>query len=183
MERVAFDAVEPGPSTGAATARRLSDALDADTVAINHYSVASDERVSGLHAHGDQEEIFVVLDGTATIETLDGVVQLESSEVLRFPPGEYQSVRNEHAEPVELLAIGAPPESEDVRIPLPCPDCGHEFRRPSVTESGPVLQCPACGAQEAATCSNCGGESLCAVLGPNGDPVSSCSDCGMTEEH
>lgn len=182
MERVAFDVVESGPTAGTATAHRLSDVLETDDVAINHYTVASGERISGLHAHGDQEEIFVVLNGTATIETLDGAVEVDTGKVVRFPPGEYQSVTNDGTVPLAVLAIGAPRDSDDVRIPLPCPDCGHEFREPTLTESGPALACPACDVQIPATCPDCGSEDLQAVLDSSGEPVSLCSECGATSK-
>ncbi|GAB3681732.1 hypothetical protein GCM10028857_06390 [Salinarchaeum chitinilyticum] len=182
MERVAFDAVDPAPSAGAATAHRLSDVLGTEAVAINHYAVAPGERVSGLHAHGDQEELFVVLEGTATIETLDGPVDVDAGETVRFAPGEYQSVTNDARSSLEVLAIGAPRDSTDIRIPLPCPNCDHEFREPTRTDSGPALTCPACDEQQPAICSACGSHELQAVLDADGEPVSRCSECGAKQE-
>jgi uncharacterized cupin superfamily protein len=48
---------------------RLSAALDATSVAINRYRLAPGEEFpGGLHAHADQEEVFVVLEGEATFD-------------------------------------------------------------------------------------------------------------------
>ena len=182
MNRVAMDELESGPTAGTAAVHRVSEALGCEHVAINHYAVAPGERISGLHAHGDQEECFVVLEGTATIETLDGDVELASGEAIRFAPGEYQSVTNDDTRELVVLAIGAPSESDEVRIPLACPDCGHDFREPAMLDSGPALVCPDCGSETPATCPACGGEDLHAALGHHGDPVSVCADCGTTTE-
>jgi mannose-6-phosphate isomerase-like protein (cupin superfamily) len=180
MERIAIDDLEPGTSDVGAEARGISTALGATDVTINHYTVAPGERISGLHAHGDQEEIFLVDGGVATIETLDGKFEVESGAAVRFGVGESQSVTNGGPQELAVLAIGAPPESEEVRIPLACPDCGHEFRRPVLLEGGPGLVCPDCGAAEAAECLECGSVELHAALGDDGDPVSVCGDCGAT---
>jgi len=182
MKQVTIDEVEPWPSGGDAAARELGAILGAEHVAINHYTVEPGDRVSGLHAHGDQEEVFLVLEGTATIETLEGDVELESGEAIRFAPGEYQSVTNDATRELVVLAIGAPSDSEDLRIPLPCPECGHDWREPVLTDSGPVLVCPDCGAEAPATCPACGGEEVHAAMGHAGEPVSVCADCGTTTE-
>jgi hypothetical protein len=56
-------------------------------VAINHYQVPAGEGLpSGLHAHYDQEEVFVVLAGEATFETLrEGEVTVGARAAIRFP--------------------------------------------------------------------------------------------------
>lgn len=180
MERIALEELEPGTSDVGAAAGGLSAALGATDVTINHYVVAPGDRISGLHAHGDQEEIFLVLEGVATVETLDGKFDVESGVAVRFGPGEYQSVTNQGPRELAVLAIGAPPESEDVRIPIGCPDCGNDFRRPAMLGDGPGLECPECGAGEPAECPECGSADLHAALGGDGEPVSVCGDCGAT---
>ncbi|MDS0299034.1 cupin domain-containing protein [Halogeometricum sp. S1BR25-6] len=71
MERVAFDTVEPSAYETSAERRSLSDPLGTTDVALNRYRVAPGDRLAGLHAHPGQEEVFVVLAGEATFETLD----------------------------------------------------------------------------------------------------------------
>jgi uncharacterized cupin superfamily protein len=181
MERIALEDLESGTSDVGAAAGGLSEALGATDVGINHYTVAPGDRISGLHAHGDQGEIFLVPEGIATIETLDaGTFEVESGAAVRFGPGEYQSVTNDGPEELAVLAIGAPPESQDVRIPIGCPDCGHDFRRPAMLDDAPGLECPECGAGAAAVCPECGSEDIHAALGEGDEPVSVCGDCGAT---
>jgi len=157
MEKIAIDDVETG-GMGDADVRRLADPLGTTDVAINHYALEPGERFSGgLHTHMDQEEVFYVLAGTATFETpasgSDGEhassdeVVVDAGELIRFAPGEYQSGKNAGEEPVRALALGAPKESEDVRVPETCRDCGHENMRFIPGEDGFTLVCPECGTE------------------------------------
>ena len=73
MEKATLDDVEPMPyDTDLHSDRRdLTDPLSLANVAIVQYALAPGERLSGaVHTHMDQEEIFVVLDGEITFETL-----------------------------------------------------------------------------------------------------------------
>jgi len=185
MERVTVDDLDPTDDGRDRERRGLSGALGTTDVAVNHYRLAPGERISGLHAHGDQEEVFLVVEGEATWETLDGTATVASGELVRFGPGEYQSGTNGSDGEVVVLAMGAPPDSEDVRIPLACPDCGHEYVRPTLAADGetPVLSCPDCGAETDAACSACGSYDVRAALADDGEtPVSSCRDCGHESE-
>jgi mannose-6-phosphate isomerase-like protein (cupin superfamily) len=195
MERADIDSVEPRAVGGDSDCRRLADSLDADDLAVNRYRIAPGEGFpSGLHAHGDQEEVFVVLDGEATFETLgpekrDGrEVTVGAGEAVRFAPGEYQSGRNAGDGDLVALALGAPRDSDDVRIPLDCPACSHDYLRPEAgggdggSQSGVVLTCPACGAENVPEgCPACGTE-MRVALGESDDgraeTVVVCPDCG-----
>jgi len=162
MEKVAIDDVETG-GMGDADVRRLADPLGTSDVAVNHYTLDPGERFSGgLHTHMDQEEVFYVLSGTATFETPasesdaerasgdaagDDEVAVDAGELIRFAPGEYQSGKNDGDEVVRALALGAPKESEDVRVPETCRDCGHENMRFIPGDDGFTLVCPECGTE------------------------------------
>lgn len=197
MEKVTVDDVEPSQSAGEAVRRALAEPLDTTDLAINHYRLDPDERISGLHGHGDQEEVFVVVDGSATFETLDiedsagdddvgydaGEVTVDAGETIRFAPGEYQSGKNVSGETAVVYGLGAPRDSEDVRIPLTCPECDLGYRRPAMADDGEtvVLACPGCGAESRVECPECGGNDLTATLDEVGKaPVSRCLDCGAT---
>ncbi|WP_265108958.1 cupin domain-containing protein [Halosolutus halophilus] len=158
MEHVSIDEIDPEPYENAwqSDRRALSDPLNATNLAITRYALEPGERFSGsVHAHADQEEVFVVLEGTATFETRAGDVTVEKDEAIRFAPGEFQSGYNDGEADLVALAIGAPRETEDVRIDripvlddrdVACPDCGHDSMRiPDESDSG--LVCPACGAE------------------------------------
>lgn len=178
MERVSLDGRDDGE--GVAT-RRLSAALGAEHVAVNHYRVPPGEGFpAGLHAHMDQEEVFVVLDGGATFETLDGRVTVRAGEAIRFAPGEFQTGVNEGDETLVALALGAPRYSDEVRLPLDCPDCGHDDLRLD-TDRGVTFDCPDCGTEHVpAPCPECDSEDLGVRLGPEGRPVVVCGDCGAS---
>ncbi|MFC7071320.1 cupin domain-containing protein [Halobaculum lipolyticum] len=147
MEHVDIDDVDEGGFGNGVTMRPLADPLGAEDLAINHYRLEPGEGFSGgLHTHLDQEELFVVLSGTATFETMDDEVEVGAGEAIRFAPGEYQTGRNEGEEPVEALALGAPANSTEVRVPAECRECGHDALAAIPAEDGMAFECPECGA-------------------------------------
>lgn len=150
MEHVDVDEVEPtamGEDEGEGPDRRgLTEPLGTTDLAINRYVLAPGEAFSGgLHAHLDQEEVFYVVSGTAAFETPETTVEVGPDEAVRFAPGEYQQGRNEGDEEVLALALGAPRDSEEVRVPGTCPDCGTEGLGIEMGEAGPQTVCPDCG--------------------------------------
>lgn len=200
MEHVAIADLDPvGFSDG--TARRgLSGALGTTDVAINRHRIAPGESFpGGLHTHRDQEEVFVVLGGEATFETwvprdegpgadgnvpgdADGVV-VAAGEAVRFAPGEFQSGRNDADADLLALALGAPRDSEDVRLPLPCPDCGHGDVRLDTGGEELTFVCPDCSAEHVpAACPDCGHDDLRVTLSDRDRPVVRCWGCGAEFE-
>ncbi|ELY92980.1 hypothetical protein C483_06610 [Natrialba hulunbeirensis JCM 10989] len=186
MEHISIDNIESTPYDDLHTDRRdLAAPLGTDHLAITHYVLESGERFSGsVHAHMDQEEVFVVLEGEVTFEVVrvdgehdeqdeqngldehdeydeqderdetDGVeLTVAEREAIRFAPGEFQSGRNDGDERVVALALGAPRDSDDVRITripvlddrdVSCPDCDHDHLRIG-REGEAELICPECG--------------------------------------
>ncbi|MFC4439466.1 MULTISPECIES: cupin domain-containing protein [Natrialbaceae] len=153
MERVSIDDLESEPYDEAYQSDRrvLSDALNTAHLAVTRYALEPGERFSGsVHAHADQEEVFVVLEGEATFETRAGEVAVEEDEVIRFAPGEFQSGRNAADETLVALALGAPRETDDIRIDripvlddrnVSCPECERDSMRiPTDGRSGLVCQ-------------------------------------------
>ncbi|PSQ19642.1 cupin [Halobacteriales archaeon QS_8_69_26] len=151
MEHVSIDDVEPGAMGADVDRRGLSDPLSTEDLAINHYRLEPGERLSGgLHAHMDQEEVFVVVEGEATFERLEGEdVIVAGGEAVRFAPGDYQSGVNDGDGELRVLALGAPRDSEDVRVPRDCPECGNDNLRVLPAEDGEGFDsvCPECGAE------------------------------------
>jgi len=159
----------------------LSDALGTTDVAIERYRLTPGEGLpSGLHTHLDQEEVFLVLDGTVTFETLSAPVVVDAGEAVRFGPGEYQTGANEGESPATVLAIGAPKESEAVRVPLDCPDCGHRGLSPGWVDGEVLLGCPECGAEHRTRgCPECERAEMTVTSGEKeGETVVVCPDCG-----
>ncbi len=183
MRRVVIETAEPTTIGTASERHGLSEPLGTTDVAINHYDLAAGESLpGGLHTHIDQEEIFVILEGSVTFETLDGEMTVHEGEVVRFEPGEYQSGRNDADSNAVLLALGAPRETTDMRIPLGCPDCGHRNLRLE-TDDGLTFDCPGCGSEHVPRdCPACGHDELRVTLDEAGQPVAACRDCGAEYE-
>jgi len=109
----------------AADKRALSSALDTDELAVNYYELAPGDTFGfGYHRHPGQEEVFYVIEGTATFETEDGEVDVSAGEAVRFAPGEWQLGRNADEERVRALAMGAPKDTRETEMLRECPDCG-----------------------------------------------------------
>jgi len=154
MERVAVDAVEAAPEGDLTVARRpLGEALGTTDVAVNHYRLAPGEAlVGGLHAHMDQEEVFLVLDGVVTFATTRDAsatprsVRVPAGEAIRFGRGEYQHGRNAGDDPAVVLALGAPPDSTSGREPRSCEACGEsDYLDTAMVDGDLRARCPNCG--------------------------------------
>jgi len=133
MKKVSTGEVDRVPSE-ASVRRPLADAVGAEHVSVNYYELAPGESFAfGFHKHGNQEELFFVIEGTATFETEDGDVVVESGDIVRFAPGERQRGWNRGDERVVALALGAPRETGESEVLRECPDCGertpHTFTR------------------------------------------------------
>jgi uncharacterized cupin superfamily protein len=186
VDRVAIEDVPPDAIETDSERRRLADPLGAEGVAVTHYRVApGDGLPAGLHAHPEQEELFVVLAGVAAFEVLlpreDGhetrEVTVEASEAVRFAPGEFQSGHNAGDDELVVFAFGAPREAEPVLTPLPCPDCGHDELRIDAAASGVELVCPDCAAAHVpGGCPDCGAEMRATLR--RGDVGVACPACG-----
>lgn len=148
MERIAIDDVEPNAYNRDIDRRALSEPLNTSDVAVNYYRLEPGERFSGgLHTHMDQEEIFLIVEGQATFETKTEEVSVESGEAIRFAPGDFQSGKNDGESELIAYALGGPRDSEDVRVPQACPDCGHDNMRAVPADEGFDLVCPECGTE------------------------------------
>lgn len=158
MERVTVDDVENRPNPLGVHGVRLpiSRALGTEDVALVEYELEPGEQFSGgLHTHHDQEELFYVLEGSATFEVGEEreEVAVEAGQVIRFPPGEFQNGHNHSDDVVRAVAIGAPGARHnwaDLESLAPCSACGeetsHSVRKPN--EDGVMqLVCNECGAE------------------------------------
>jgi mannose-6-phosphate isomerase-like protein (cupin superfamily) len=162
MKRVGLDEVrtEPNPLGVHEIRKPLSKVLDTSAFAMNYYELAPGESFSGgLHTHHDQEEVFYVLEGTATFDVSGGPgdpverVAVGPDEAIRFAPGEFQVGRNEGEERVAAFALGAPDARHDfdaVEAATFCPECGAETGHSVALEDGSFeFTCESCGLERA----------------------------------
>jgi mannose-6-phosphate isomerase-like protein (cupin superfamily) len=137
-----------GPATGK---RSLSKALGAEHVSLNQYILEPGESFAfGYHRHAEQEEIFYMIEGTATFETESGDVAVGAGEAVRFEPGEWQQGRNTGDKPAVAIAIGAPQEAGETTILRECETCGSRTKqeiKPTDDQAALVTLCLECGVE------------------------------------
>lgn len=159
----------------------IGDELGTTALAINHYKIQPGEGLpAGVHAHEQQEEVFVVLEGTATFETLDGPVVVETGETIRFKSGEFQSGENSGSTPLVIIAMSAPKDTGRPLFPFACPECDADMLQ--MTESG-QFACKECAfAATPAPCPECGHEELQAAVTDPPETAAVCQGCGVQFE-
>lgn len=127
---------------------RVSDDLSVEGLAMNYFERGPGESVGDFyHRHHEQEEVFVVLSGTATFETEDGEFTVEAGQAIRFGSGEWQQGWNRGEERLRVLAMGAPQAEGETDLQGDCPDCG--TRRDVTTREKPDTVEFVCGECEA----------------------------------
>jgi mannose-6-phosphate isomerase-like protein (cupin superfamily) len=164
MEKVSIGDVDAVPHwMGANTDRRpLSRHIEGMDFATTYLELDPGEAFSGgLHIHTDQEELFLVLEGTATWETKEEAggestfTEVGPMEAIHFGEGDvYQTGRNETDEVVRGIAIGVPGSRhnwEGTRALIDCATCGEETvftieaegRMPDIADT--TITCTECG--------------------------------------
>jgi mannose-6-phosphate isomerase-like protein (cupin superfamily) len=74
---------------------------------LSLFRLAPNYRVPFGHRHGEQEEIYVVVSGTARVRVEDEVVELGPWDAIRLPPGTTRGMEAAD-DGAEILAFGAP---------------------------------------------------------------------------
>ena len=83
---------------------------------LSYFRVASGFRAPFGHTHREQEEIYVVLSGSAKLKLDDRVIDLSEWDAVRIPPGMMRAVEG-GPQGAEILAFGAPSnENLDVEM-------------------------------------------------------------------
>ena len=91
-------------------------ALGLEKSGISYFRVAPNFRVPFGHSHGEQEEVYVILSGSARMKLDDDVVELKQFDALRVP-GEITRAFEAGPDGAEILAFGAPnTENSDVQM-------------------------------------------------------------------
>ena len=68
-------------------------------------------QASTKHRHREEEELYVVLEGTGRMRVGDEVLTLEPRSAVLVEPREIRQVFNDTAEPALWLVVGAPPSA------------------------------------------------------------------------
>jgi mannose-6-phosphate isomerase-like protein (cupin superfamily) len=81
--------------------------LELENSGVSLFRFAPDFRMPFGHRHGEQEETYVILSGSARFKLEDEIVELREWDALRVPA---ETTRGLEAGPegVELIAFGAP---------------------------------------------------------------------------
>jgi mannose-6-phosphate isomerase-like protein (cupin superfamily) len=88
-------------------ARMARVPLELEHSGISYQRLAPNYRVPFGHKHKNQEEIYVVVNGSMRVKLNDEVVELRQWDAVRVPKETMRGFES-GAEGVEILAIGAP---------------------------------------------------------------------------
>jgi mannose-6-phosphate isomerase-like protein (cupin superfamily) len=89
--------------------------LEGDTLGVSYFGLAPDFRMPFGHKHTTQEEVYVVVRGSARVKVDDEVVELGEWDAIRFDAG---AMRNMEAGPegVEYIAFSAGDDAQDAEM-------------------------------------------------------------------
>jgi mannose-6-phosphate isomerase-like protein (cupin superfamily) len=90
--------------------------LELESSGLSYFRIAPDFRTPFGHTHREQEEIYLVVGGSAKVKLDDEVVELEQWDAVRIPRGTMRAVEG-GPQGAELIAFGAPSnENRDVEM-------------------------------------------------------------------
>ncbi len=81
--------------------------LELEQSGLSYYRLEPGFRLPFGHRHGEQEEVYVVLSGTARFKLEDEIVELKPLDALRVP-GPVTRGMEAGPDGAEVLAVGAP---------------------------------------------------------------------------
>ena len=96
-------------------ARFARSAIGGETLGLSLMRLAPGLRVPFGHRHANQEEVYVVVAGSARIKVDDEIVELARLDAIRFD-GDTMRAVEAGPEGVEYLAFGAGDDSRDAEI-------------------------------------------------------------------
>jgi mannose-6-phosphate isomerase-like protein (cupin superfamily) len=81
--------------------------LELENSGLSHYRVAPGYRVPFGHRHTEQEEVYLVVSGSARVKLDDEILELAQWDAVRIPVGVMRSF-GAGPDGAEILAFGAP---------------------------------------------------------------------------
>jgi mannose-6-phosphate isomerase-like protein (cupin superfamily) len=96
-------------------ARFGRSSLDGETLGLSLIRLAPNFRIPFAHKHSGQEEVYVVVSGSARVKVDDEIVELGQWDAIRF---DMDTMRNVEAGPegVEYIAFGAGTDPLDAEM-------------------------------------------------------------------
>ena len=94
--------------------QRLGEALGVRNLRANVFTLA--EGAMSKHMHREQEEIYLVLDGTAMIDVDEHQFKVGEREALAVPAGAWHRVANVGSGPLTFFVAAAPAVEGDAEI-------------------------------------------------------------------
>ena len=88
-------------------ARFARGPLELENFGLSYQRLEPNFRIPFGHKHGEQEEVYVVLSGSARLKLDDEIVELKQWDAIRVP-GEVTRNFEGGSDGAEVLAIGAP---------------------------------------------------------------------------
>jgi mannose-6-phosphate isomerase-like protein (cupin superfamily) len=90
-----------------AEARFARKVLGLEKSGLSHFTLAPDFNMPFGHVHSEQEEVYLVVRGSARVKLGDEVIDLAEWDAVRIPPGTWRSFGG-GPDGAEILAFGAP---------------------------------------------------------------------------
>ena len=84
-----------------------ADVLGLENSGASYFKLAPDYRLPFGHTHAEQEELYVVISGSARFKAGDDIVELAQFDAIRVP-GSVPRGMEAGSEGAEIIAIGAP---------------------------------------------------------------------------
>ena len=81
--------------------------LDLENSGVSFFRLEPNFRVPFGHTHNEQEEVYILVDGSARLKLDDEVIELAEWDAVRVPPGTWRGYEA-GPEGLEILVIGAP---------------------------------------------------------------------------
>jgi mannose-6-phosphate isomerase-like protein (cupin superfamily) len=96
-------------------ARFARRAIEGETLGLSLFTLGPEARIPFGHKHANQEEVYVVVRGSARVKVDDEIVELEEWDAIRFGP---DTMRNMEGGPdgCDYLAFGAGDDPAEVEL-------------------------------------------------------------------
>ena len=90
--------------------------LELEKSGVSYFKLAPEFEIPFGHVHNEQEEVYVVVNGSARAKVGDEIVDMQQWDAIRVAPGAWRSLAG-GPEGAELLAFGAPnTENKDIEM-------------------------------------------------------------------